>query len=74
MINVLVQLQETSQPIKYENVLYTYQKGDFFVIEIGNKCHKYPISRIWRIIEDYGYHSMQTKLKEEENATKRSNT
>lgn len=56
-LTVSVQLKESSQPIVYLDVLNTYQKGDLFVVyTAGEISYKHPISSIWRIIEDYGYH------------------
>ena len=57
MIRVNVQLKESSQPVVYENVLNTYQKGDLFVIYTKDeRSYKHPINSIWRIVEEYGYH------------------
>ena len=65
MIIVTVQLRESSQPVIYENVLNTYQKGDLFVIYTEDgKSYKHPINTIWRVVEEYGYHG-----REDENAT-----
>ena len=56
-ITVSVQLKESSQPVVYEKVINTYQKGDMFVVYTADeKSYKHPISTIWRIIEEYGYH------------------
>ena len=56
-IRVDVHLRESSQPLIYTDVLNTYQKGDMFVIYTANeKSFKHPMSTIWRVIEDYGYH------------------
>jgi len=53
-MKVLVFLRETSQPVEYDNVINTYQKGDFFCIYFDkNKVHKYPVISIWRVEEDY---------------------
>ena len=60
MIAVSVQLKESSQPILYESVLNTYQKGDLFVIYTKDeKSYKHPISTIWRVVENYGYHGRE---------------
>jgi hypothetical protein len=57
MINVSIHLKDQSQPIIYENVINTYEKGSFFCVYCeGEKVYKYPICEIWRIKEDYGYH------------------
>jgi len=56
-IIVNIQFLESSQPIVYENVLNTYQKGDLYVVYTANeKSYKHPIQTIWRIVEEYGYH------------------
>ena len=57
MIKVTIQLKESSQPVIYNDVLNTYQKGSLFVVYTNNESSfKHPIETIWRIIEDYGYH------------------
>jgi hypothetical protein len=57
MITVIVQLKESSQPVVYEGVLNTYQKGDLFVIYTKDEVsYKHPIETIWRVKEEYGYH------------------
>jgi len=56
-ITVAVHLRESSQPIVYTNVINTYQKGSLFVIYTADeKSYKHPLSTIWRIVEEYGYH------------------
>lgn len=56
-IIVKVQLKESSQPIVYENVLNTYQKGDLYVVYTADELsYKHPIDTIWRIVEGYGFH------------------
>ena len=60
MITVTVELKETSQPIIYDDVINTYQKGDLFVIYTKEeKSYKHPIATIWRIIENYGFHGRE---------------
>ena len=62
MITVKVQLCDSSQPIVYERVLNTYQKGDMFVIYTADeKSYKHPIASIWRVVEEYGYHGREAK-------------
>ena len=56
MITVSVQLKETSQPIRHEGIVNTYQKGDFYCVYDGTYTYKYPIPNIWRIKEEYGEH------------------
>lgn len=56
-IKVVVHLKTQSQPIKYEAVINTYQKGDLFCLYmVGERVAKFPIADIFRIEEDYGYH------------------
>jgi hypothetical protein len=57
MIKVSIQLSEASQPVVYDNVINTYQKGSFFVVYTNDeKSFKHPINTIWRVVESYGYH------------------
>lgn len=66
MIKVCIQLRESSQPIEYLNVLNTYQKGDMFVIyTTEEKSYKHPMSTIWRVVEEYGYHGRERKKYED---------
>jgi len=59
-ITVSVQLCESSQPLVYPKVLNTYQKGDMFVIyTVDEKSYKHPMSTIWRVVEEYGYHGRE---------------
>jgi len=53
-MKVEVHLENQSQSIKFENVKNTYQKGDLFCVylETGN-VEKFPIIKIFRIIETY---------------------
>lgn len=56
VIQVKVQLKETSQPIDHPAVT-TYIKGPFFtILRPDDTVVKYPVADIWRVIEDYGYH------------------
>ena len=56
-MKTLVQLTETSQPIEYDEVINTYTKGALYCIYLKNETvHKYPITKIFRVIEDYGAH------------------
>ena len=56
-LKVIVQLKESSQPIIYDDVLNTYQKGDMFIIYTDEEfSYKHPMNTIWRIKEEYGYH------------------
>jgi len=62
LITVSVQLVESSQPLIYHDVINTYQKGDFYVIyALDEISYKHPISTIWRVKEEYGYHGRSKK-------------
>ena len=54
---VEVQLEKTSESIKYTNVLNAYTKGPMYCVffEKGGKrvTHKFPIAHIFRVVEDY---------------------
>jgi len=52
-MKVKVFLHETSQPIEYENVKNTYQKGFMYCVYFGNEVDKYPKEKIWRVRESY---------------------
>ena len=52
-MKVKLYLNETSQPIEYEDVNNTYQKGEMFCIYFDNLVHKYPVKKIWRVEETY---------------------
>lgn len=57
-MKIEIQREETSFPIVYENVLNAYTKGPMYCILIekdGKRItHKYPLTSIFRVIEDYG--------------------
>jgi hypothetical protein len=56
-VKVIIHLKTQSQPIIYERVVNTYQKGDLFCLYLeSEKTIKFPIQNIFRIEEDYGYH------------------
>jgi len=56
-VKVVVHLKTQSQPIVYMGVINTYQKGDLFCLYLEKeRVAKFPISDIFRIEEDYGYH------------------
>ena len=60
MIQVRVELTETSQALRYE-AENTYTKGDLFcVFTTKGEVHKIPLRNIWRIIEEYGTRSGRT--------------
>jgi hypothetical protein len=61
-MKVIVHLENQSQAIEYDNAKNTYQKGDLFCVYLETGIvHKYPIAKIFRVIEDYG--NSQTKSK-----------
>lgn len=54
MINVRIDLIETSQCLTYE-ALNTYTKGPFYcVYKTDGVVVKHPLSTIWRVTEEYG--------------------
>lgn len=53
MIEVLIELKETSQaiPLAARN---TYTKGPFYcVYTVEGLVYKFPIANIWRVTEEY---------------------
>jgi len=53
---VEVWLDETSEPIVHE-AISTYTKGLIFCVYTADeRVHKYPLMRIFRVIEGYGTH------------------
>ena len=57
MIEVTVHLKDQSQPIVYQDVVNTYEKGSFYCVYLkSEKVYKHPITDIWRIVEGYGAH------------------
>ena len=66
MIEVLVQMQDTSQPIRYV-ANNTWCKGGMFCIGIPKKegqksgtVLKHPLCNIFRVTEDFGYHGLSS--------------
>ena len=56
-MQVSVHLIEQSQPVEYADVENTYTKDGMYCVYLSNeKIHKFPVTRIWRVIEDYGFH------------------
>jgi len=54
---VTIHLKLQSQPIIHANTINLYEKGSFLCVFVnGEKIYKYPISDIFRVIEDYGFH------------------
>jgi hypothetical protein len=54
-MRVKVRLQSNAQPIEF-NAQTAYQKGNFYCIQVDEIVIKYPISNIFSVSEDYGYH------------------
>jgi len=57
-MRIEIQPYETSLPIVYEDPINAYTKGCMYCILFENKegqrkTHKYPLSSIFRVIEDY---------------------
>lgn len=53
MIEVKVELKETSQPLIYLRAENTYTKGDLFCVYENGKVYKFPLANVWRITEAY---------------------
>lgn len=58
-MKVRIQLLETSQPLEHD-AINTYTKGPFYCVSLGESVVKYPLSLIWRVVEDYGPHTAAT--------------
>lgn len=58
-MKVEIHCQQASQPQYYDNVVNAYTKGELYCMLIDKgDClitHKFPLSTIFRIIEDSGY-------------------
>ena len=52
---IKIWLKETSQPLIYNNVVNTYEKGSFYCIYDGIKVCKIPIQNIFKLEEDYNF-------------------
>lgn len=49
---VKIHLYTQAQPIRYEGVINTYQKGDLYVVMISPETvYKFPLQHIFRITE-----------------------
>lgn len=58
LFTVSIQRDRSSQPITHKNAVNAFQKGDLYCVMIKHEdgTHssvKYPISTLFRIIEDY---------------------
>ncbi len=55
-MKIEIQRNETSQPIEYDNVLNSYTKGPMYCVMFEKEgkriTHKYPLSSIFRVIEE----------------------
>lgn len=50
---VSVHLYSQSSPVKYDDVINTYQKGSFFCVRLSDDIvHKFPLKHVFRVIED----------------------
>lgn len=56
-MKIEIQLERSSFPLVYENVLNAYTKGDLYCVlfeKDGKRAsHKFPIANIFRVVEDY---------------------
>lgn len=54
-MKVAVWLDETSQPLNFDNVANTYTKGDLFIVyeKDKNKVTKFPVQHLFRVEETY---------------------
>lgn len=52
MIEVTIELKETSQPIVLQAV-NAYTKGRLYCVYDGKIVQKFPLANIWRIKEQY---------------------
>lgn len=67
-MKVEVWFQRSNQPIKFDNVQATYQKGDMFCVghkdsEGNAHVSKYPIGSLFKV-EEYDFKSSQPKNKQ----------
>lgn len=57
-MNIQIQRNETSQPIKYYGVENAYTKGNMYCVlfkKDGERVtHKFPLCSIFRVVESYG--------------------
>jgi len=58
-MKVKIDLIETSQAIEIE-AINTYTKGNLYCVYDGEKVIKFPLSNVWRIVEDYGVTATRT--------------
>ena len=55
-MRVKLRLEKVSGPIEFE-ADGTYEKGSFFCVRMGDTVVKTPISNIFQVVEEYGYHT-----------------
>lgn len=51
MAKVEVWLDANSAPIIRDDVIMAYDKGPFFVLQRPDRFEKYPIAKIWRVVQ-----------------------
>jgi len=55
-MRVDVWFQRSSQPVRFDNVYATYQKGDLFCVgyedELGTHIKKYPVTHLFCVHEE----------------------
>lgn len=56
-MKIEIQRNESSYPIVYENVVNAYTKGPLYCVLFEKEgkiiTHKFPITSLFRIVEDY---------------------
>ena len=59
-IKVIIQLIGSSQPLEYDTAINTYTKDTMFCVYLDNdQIHKFPVHKIFRVIEDYAYDGVE---------------
>ena len=58
LTNLEIQLEKSSLPIVYDNVINAYTKGNLYCVLFVNSdkkrvTHKFPFINIFRVIENY---------------------
>lgn len=57
-MKILIQRNESSYPIEYDNVINAYTKGALYCLMFEDSkgkrmTHKYPLASLFRVVEDY---------------------
>jgi len=57
-MKIEIQRNESSLPIRYDDVINAYTKGNLYCVLFVNKeqkrvTHKFPLCSLFRVIEDY---------------------